>query len=131
MFQSTVVDPAEWADSPHPPSNHHVKKTQEILTTYVFAEPGRDYVQGMSDLLSPLYVVCDADEVLAYYCFCTVMERMSLNFARDQSGMKRQLSELQRLIGVMDGQLFKHLGWSLVPHTAVKQELMTFGCSTP
>ncbi|KAI5474625.1 GTPase activating protein [Pseudohyphozyma bogoriensis] len=109
MFQSGPVDPAEWADSPHPPSNHHVKKTQEILTTYVFADAARDYVQGMSDLLSPLYVVCEADAALAYWCFVEVMETQKDNFLVDQSGMKRQLSELQRLIGVMDGQMFKHL----------------------
>ena len=29
---------------------------------------------------------------------------------RDQSGMKRQLSTLQRLIGVMDPELYAHLG---------------------
>ena len=29
---------------------------------------------------------------------------------RDQSGMKRQLSTLQQLIGVMDPELYSHLG---------------------
>lgn len=97
-------------DSPHPPSNGHVIKTQEILTTYVFASTGRDYVQGMSDLLSPVYVVAEADEVLAYWGFCELMERMKGNFLRDQSGMKRQLSELQALLALMDKGLHKHLG---------------------
>ena len=32
------------------------------------------------------------------------------NFLRDQSGMKRQLSTLQQLIGVMDPELYAHLG---------------------
>lgn len=101
------IDPTE---SPHPPSNAHVKQTQEILLTYVFAEPDRDYVQGMSDLLSPIYVVCDGDQVLAFWCFTRVMERMKKNFLRDQSGMKHQLSLLQGLIRTMDVQLYKHLG---------------------
>lgn len=35
------------------------------------------------------------------------------NFLRDQSGMKRQLSILQRLIGVMDPELYAHLGQHL------------------
>jgi hypothetical protein len=34
------------------------------------------------------------------------------NFLRDQSGMKRQLSTLQQLIGVMDPELYAHLGES-------------------
>ncbi|KAG6879524.1 hypothetical protein C0992_001857 [Termitomyces sp. T32_za158] len=31
------------------------------------------------------------------------------NFLRDQSGMKKQLSALQQLIGIMDPELYKHL----------------------
>ncbi|KAM0790942.1 hypothetical protein ACM66B_004247 [Microbotryomycetes sp. NB124-2] len=100
------IDPKE---SPHPPSNAHVKQTQEILLTYVFASDERDYVQGMSDLLSPVYVVCDGDQVTSFWCFTTLMERMKKNFLRDQSGMKQQLSLLQGLIRTMDVQLYKHL----------------------
>ena len=111
MFEcSKTMDPSEWGESAHPPSNEHVKQTQEILLTWVFAQDGRDYVQGMSDLLSPLYVVADADNVFAFWCFGTVMERMQGNFMRDQSGMKRQLSELQSLLALMDPQRHKHLG---------------------
>lgn len=32
------------------------------------------------------------------------------NFLRDQSGMKKQLSTLQELIGVMDPELYRHFG---------------------
>lgn len=110
MFSSTELDPSEPSDSAHPPSNSHVKRCQDILTSYVFAAASRDYVQGMSDLLSPIYVVMEGDEVLTYYCFSTLMERMDKNFLRDQSGMKLQLSELQALIALMDPQLHKHLG---------------------
>lgn len=108
MFVATEADfdPSD----PHPPSNAHVKATQEILLTYVFEEPSRNYVQGMSDLLSPIYVVCDGDQVLAFECFTTLMERMKTNFDRDQAGMKSQLSNLQGLVRTMDVQLYKHLG---------------------
>lgn len=62
MFESASLDPSEPSPppslaSPHSSSNAHIQATQEILLTYVFAEGGRDYVQGMSDLLSPIYVV--------------------------------------------------------------------------
>lgn len=110
MFVATEAD-AEPGD-PHPPSNAHVKATQEILLTYVFADDERNYVQGMSDLLSPIYVVCDGDQVLAFECFGTLMERMGHNFDRDQAGMKSQLSKLQGLIRTMDVQLYRHLGES-------------------
>lgn len=115
MFMSPELDPSEPSDSPHPPSNIHVKKCADILTTYVFAADDRDYVQGMSDLLSPLYVVAEADEVMAFWGFGTLMERQKGNFLRDQSGMKRQLSELQALLALMDPQLHKHLGASSFP----------------
>ncbi|GAA5935674.1 GTPase-activating protein GYP7 [Sporobolomyces koalae] len=112
----------------HPPSTPHVRATHDVLMTWVFAadsaasdvvEPSgstaadpvaspRAYVQGMSDLFSPLYVVLDGEQWLAYSCFETVMERNSDNFRMDQLGMKKQLSELQSLIRVMDRGLYRH-----------------------
>lgn len=113
MFTSPDLDPsAPPTESSHPPSTIHVKRCQDILTTYVFAFPSRNYVQGMSDLLSPLYVVMEADEVMAYYGFGRLMERQEDNFRRDQSGMKAQLVALGELLALMDPQLHKHLGTS-------------------
>ncbi|KAG9038438.1 GTPase activating protein [Tulasnella sp. JGI-2019a] len=89
------------------------------------------YVQGMSDLLSPIYVVCGGDEVESFWCFVKTMERMvrfynrlfavvlhsssiplhlyqNRNFLRDQSGMKKQLLTLQQLLRMMDPELYKH-----------------------
>ena len=37
------------------------------------------YAQGMSDLCSPIYVVCGADEAATFWCFVSVMERMVSN----------------------------------------------------
>lgn len=34
------------------------------------------YVQGMSDLCAPIYVVCGADEVRTFWCFVEVMDHM-------------------------------------------------------
>lgn len=117
MFANGTFEPTEDGidDSGHPASNQNVRSCQDILTTYVFAEQGRDYVQGMSDLLSPIYVIADRDEVMAYWCFVELMERQKSNFLRDQSGMKRQLSQLTALLAVMDPQLHKHLGESYLP----------------
>lgn len=88
----------------------------------------KGYVQGMSDLCAPIYVVMSGDENMTFWCFVEVMDRMvsacgfhenvfmdltffqKQNFLRDQSGMKKQLSTLQQLIEVMDPELFRHLG---------------------
>ncbi|PWZ02198.1 RabGAP/TBC [Testicularia cyperi] len=67
------------------------------------------YVQGMSDLCSPLYIICDGDEVRTFWCFVGLMERTKSNFYRDQSGMKFQLLLLQKLISLMDPALYAHL----------------------
>lgn len=34
------------------------------------------YVQGMSDLCAPIYVVMSADEEMTFWCFVEVMNRM-------------------------------------------------------
>jgi len=66
------------------------------------------YVQGMSDLLSPIYAVLQ-DDALAFWAFAGFMQRMSRNFVRDQSGMRAQLSTLDQLVQILDPQLYKHL----------------------
>jgi hypothetical protein len=37
---------------------------------------GSGYVQGMSDLCAPIYVVMSADEEMTFWCFVEVMNRM-------------------------------------------------------
>ncbi|GAA6050424.1 hypothetical protein JCM3770_004031 [Rhodotorula araucariae] len=100
----------------HPPTNGHVRACHDVLMSWVFAdvtpapeEGERNYVQGMSDLFSPLYVVLDGEQWLAFACFEDVMRRHADNFREDQSGMKRQLSQLQQLVRVMDRGLYRHL----------------------
>ncbi|KAF9246277.1 GTPase-activating protein gyp7 [Melanogaster broomeanus] len=94
------------------PSNEHVDRMGGILLTYNFYDKELGYVQGMSDLCAPLYVVMEAEEELTFWCFVEVMNRMNQNFLRDQSGMKKQLSTLRELISVMDPELYRHLGSS-------------------
>jgi hypothetical protein len=92
-----------------PPSNMHVRRLQEVLLTYNAFEPDEGYCQGMSDIASPIYITLDGDAVMTFWCFVAFMERMKGNFLRDQSGMKTQLSNLQRLIAVMDPAFYTFL----------------------
>lgn len=57
-----------------PDTNYHVEKLVEILLTYNVWETELGYVQGMSDLCSPLYVVLEGDETLVFWCFVNLME---------------------------------------------------------
>ena len=34
------------------------------------------YVQGMSDLCAPIYVIMKGEEVMTFWCFVALMERM-------------------------------------------------------
>ncbi|KAF9900993.1 GTPase activating protein [Linnemannia zychae] len=66
------------------------------------------YVQGMSDLLAPVFAVM-GDEVMGFWAFVGVMEKTKKNFYRDQIGMQSQLETLCKVIQVLDPKLYKHL----------------------
>ena len=106
-----------------PGTNVHLEQLKDMLLTYLeydtpstttHTNPSNDnpqnlgYVQGMSDLLSPLYAVFQ-DDALAFWAFTRFMRRMSRNFVRDQSGMRDQLSTLDQLTQLLDPQLYVHL----------------------
>lgn len=88
--------------------NPHLFKMREILLTYNEYNVNLGYVQGMTDLLSPLYVKFQ-DESLTFWAFTKFMDRMERNFVRDQSGMKKQMLTLNELVQFMLPNLFKHL----------------------
>ena len=79
-----------------------------MLLTYNEYNLTLGYVQGMSDLLAPIYAVFQ-DDAVAFWAFVGFMERMERNFLRDQSGMRAQLVTLDQLVQLMDVRLYKHL----------------------
>ncbi|KAH7249872.1 rab-GTPase-TBC domain-containing protein [Fusarium redolens] len=104
-------------DIPHPdPSspfaevgtNVHLEQMKEMLLTYNEYNKDLGYVQGMSDLLAPIYAVIQ-DDAVAFWGFQKFMERMERNFLRDQSGMRNQLLTLDQLVQFMDPALWNHL----------------------
>lgn len=88
--------------------NPHLLKLRDILKTYNVFNDNLGYVQGMCDLLSPIYYVFQ-DEVLAFWCFVKFMDRMERNFLRDQSGIRDQMLTLSELTTMMLPQLSEHL----------------------
>lgn len=89
--------------------NPHLFAMREILLTYNEYNVNLGYVQGMTDLLSPLYVKFQ-NEPLTFWAFAKYMERMERNFVRDQSGMKKQMVTLNELVQFTLPNLYKHLG---------------------
>ncbi|KAI9311242.1 rab-GTPase-TBC domain-containing protein [Dichotomocladium elegans] len=87
-------------------TNENLEKLKEVLYTYYMYNPELGYVQGMSDLLSPLYMVIQDD--LVFQAFLGFMDRAKSNFFMDQSGMRRQLLTMDMLLQFMDPGLYKH-----------------------
>ncbi|KAI0884429.1 RabGAP/TBC [Annulohypoxylon maeteangense] len=104
-------------DLPHPDpdspfaeagTNVHMEQLKDMLLTYNEYNKDLGYVQGMSDLLAPIYAVMQ-DDAAAFWGFQRFMERMERNFLRDQSGMRNQLLTLDHLVHFMDPKLYAHL----------------------
>ena len=104
-------------DIPHPDpdspfaesgTNVHMEQMKDMLLTYNEYNRDLGYVQGMSDLLAPIYAV-EQDDAVAFWGFVGFMERMERNFLRDQSGMRLQLMTLDQLCQLLDPKLYEHL----------------------
>lgn len=104
-------------DIPHPDpdspfaeagTNVHLEQMKDMLLTYNEYNRDLGYVQGMSDLLAPIYAV-EQDDAVAFWGFAKFMERMERNFLRDQSGMRLQLLTLDQLVQLIDPKLYEHL----------------------
>ncbi|KAI8220930.1 GTPase-activating protein GYP7 [Colletotrichum sp. SAR 10_86] len=104
-------------DIPHPDpdspfsevgTNVHLEQMKDMLLTYNEYNKDLGYVQGMSDLLAPIYAVMQ-DDAIAFWGFQHFMDRMERNFLRDQSGMRAQLLTLDHLVQFMDPKLYEHL----------------------
>jgi hypothetical protein len=89
-------------------TNANLEIMKDILVTYNFHNTDLGYVQGMSDLLAPLFVAM-GDEPMAFWGFSLFMDRVQSNFYMDQSGMHGQLKTLNSLIRFMDPALYKRL----------------------
>jgi len=95
---------------PHYQGDHNpnVALLQDILMTYVMFNFDLGYVQGMSDLLSPILFVMK-NEVDAFWCFVGFMDRVASNFEFDQGGMKRQLENLTEILKHIDPVFYHYL----------------------
>ncbi|XP_070579778.1 TBC1 domain family member 15-like [Ptychodera flava] len=91
-------------------NNPNTAMLYDILMTYCQYNFDLGYVQGMSDLLSPILVVME-NEVDSFWCFAGFMEMEGVrnNFDLDQEGMKKQLIDLSTLLHFLDPELYNYL----------------------
>ncbi|CAL1594804.1 unnamed protein product [Knipowitschia caucasica] len=80
----------------------------DILMTYCMYDFDLGYVQGMSDLLSPILYVME-NEVDAFWCFAFYMDQMHQNFEEQMQGMKTQLVQLGSLLRLLDLSFWNYL----------------------
>ncbi|EDO50033.1 predicted protein, partial [Nematostella vectensis] len=88
--------------------NDNVRKLYDVLMTYCMYNFDLGYVQGMSDLLSPVLFLVE-NEVDAFWCFVGLMEKMAHNFDENQEGMKMQLHQLGVLLKFVDPGFYTYL----------------------
>ncbi|XP_032666022.1 TBC1 domain family member 15 [Odontomachus brunneus] len=110
--KSLIEKDVNRTDRTHPyyagDNNPHLEQLTHILMTYVMYNFDLGYVQGMSDLLSPILFLMDS-EVDAFWCFVGFMDKLSSNFDIDQAGMKAQLCQLHTLLCTTEPQLAYYL----------------------
>ncbi|CAF1043085.1 unnamed protein product [Rotaria sordida] len=86
-------------------TNSSRQKLFNILMTYCIYHPEPGYVQGMTDMVAPIFYVI-RDEPLVYACFCALMRYMSPLFHLDGIAMNRRLDLLRKTIQAIDLELW-------------------------
>lgn len=56
--------------------NQNIVKLHNVLMTYIMFNFDLGYVQGMSDLLSPILMIMNGDEIESFWCFVGFMNRI-------------------------------------------------------
>nr|XP_023412048.1 small G protein signaling modulator 2 isoform X4 [Loxodonta africana] len=83
----------------------NLERLRDVMCSYVWEHLDVGYVQGMCDLLAPLLVILDNDQ-LAYSCFSHLMKRMSQNFPNG-GAMDTHFANMRSLIQILDSELFE------------------------
>eukprot|EP01133_Synstelium_polycarpum_P017255 gene17255-20564_t len=100
----------------------HYEALRRILFIYAKLNPGIKYVQGMNEILGPIYYTFatdpDADckehaEADSFYCFTNLMSEIRDNFCKtldkSDSGVISSIKKLNQLLKSKDRQLWRDL----------------------
>ena len=95
-----------------------------ILYCWSIRRPATGYVQGINDLLTPLYLVFIQDpvhvdslsdaflmevEADTFWCLSNLLDGIQDNYTFNQSGVHRQVASLRAIVERIDPQLVNHL----------------------
>ncbi|RXG53989.1 TBC1 domain family member 13 [Armadillidium vulgare] len=108
---------------PLPPgSEAHWEVVERILFIYAKLNPGQSYVQGMNEIIGPLYYTFATDpdlgmrqhaEADTFFCFISLMAQARDLFIRtldkSSSGIGAMMDRLMKNLKHHDTQLFNHL----------------------
>ncbi|KAJ8443993.1 hypothetical protein Cgig2_020839 [Carnegiea gigantea] len=91
-------------------SESNQAKLWNVLSIYAWVDSDIGYVQGMSDICSPMVVLLE-NEADAYWCFERTMRRLRDNFMTSATsmGVQSRLSTLSAIIKAIDPKLHQHL----------------------
>ncbi|XP_077451908.1 TBC1 domain family member 15 [Stigmatopora argus] len=111
-YRSLIEKDVERTDRSNPfyrgADNPGLVLLHDVLMTYCMYDFDLGYVQGMSDLLSPLVFVLES-EADAFWCFVSFMEQLHRNFEEQMLGMKAQLIQLGSLLRLLDPSFLNYL----------------------
>jgi len=105
-----------------PLTNHHARALRSILFLYAKLNSGISYVQGMNEIVGPIYYVFATDtnddfskhaEPDAFFCFTNLMGEIKDSFVKnlDQSkvGIRQKMTHLNNILRQKDFELWESL----------------------
>ncbi|KAH8301125.1 hypothetical protein KR018_002615, partial [Drosophila ironensis] len=100
----------------------HWEVVQRILFIYAKLNPGQGYVQGMNEIVGPIYYVMASDPDLAYrehaeadcfFCFTALMSEIRDFFIKTlddaEGGIKCMMARLSNMLRDKDPNIYEHL----------------------
>jgi len=121
-FFHRPVDPTVNQETPPEDADLHSDVLERILFIYAKLNPGIKYVQGMNEILAPIYYLFAADknpvfegnaEPDTFFCFTNVMSEIRDHFCRtldsSKTGIKEKLKEINTVLKRLDYSVWRHL----------------------
>lgn len=100
----------------------HWEVVQRILFIYAKLNPGQGYVQGMNEIVGPIYYVMASDPDLSYrehaeadcfFCFTALMSEIRDFFIKTlddaEGGIKCMMARLSNMLKDKDPNIYEHL----------------------
>lgn len=117
-----------------PLQNHHYRALRSILFLYAKLNSGISYVQGMNEILGPIYYVFAIDpnedfskhaEADAFFCFTSLMGEIKDSFVKNldhsKVGIRQKIRDMNDILRLKDYEL-----WENLEHKQLSPEFYSF-----